>query len=300
MSHVMTSSSLRSKKRERTGRIMTVLTWSAALLAVAPLLLIVAQLLINGVGQLTPTFFAKMPAPPGVRGGGVANAIVGSIMLVGIAITVAVPVGIGAGLYLAEHRRARFASIVRLLADVLSGLPSIVLGIFVWELVVRPSGHFSAWAGGIALGLIVLPLVARATEEMVRLVPVALSEAALALGFSRWRTAFTVVLRTAMPGILTAVLIALSRAAGEAAPLLFTAFGNPFWSTDPSRPIAALPLQIYSYAQSPYEEWRAQAWASALLLLVIVALISAAARGVVRARARLLSSVTPRVGRDGG
>ena len=277
---------------------MTVLTWSAAAVAVTPLLLMLAQLLVNGVGQLTPTFFMRMPVPPGVRGGGVANAIVGSMLLVAIAITVAVPVGIGAGLYLAEHRRARFAAMVRLLADVLSGLPTIVLGIFIWELVVRPSGHFSAWAGGMALALVVLPLVARATEEMVRLVPVSLSEAALALGFSRWRTAFTVVLRTAMPGILTAVLIAVARAAGEAAPLLFTAFGNPFWSTDPSRPIAALPLQIYTYAQSPYDEWRAQAWASALLLLVLVALISAGARAVVRTRARLLTSVRPRAGRD--
>ena len=288
----------RSPKRERISRLMTVLTWSAAAVAVAPLLLMLAQLLVNGVGQLTPTFFTRMPVPPGVRGGGVANAIVGSMLLVAIAIIVAVPVGIGAGLYLAEHRRARFATMVRLLADVLSGLPTIVLGIFIWELVVRPSGHFSAWAGGMALALVVLPLVARATEEMVRLVPVSLSEAALALGFSRWRTAFTVVLRTAMPGILTAVLIAVARAAGEAAPLLFTAFGNPFWSTDPSRPIAALPLQIYTYAQSPYEEWRAQAWASALLLLVLVALISAGARAVVRTRARLLTSVTPRAGRD--
>jgi phosphate transport system permease protein len=277
---------------------MTVLTWTAAAVAVAPLLLMLAQLLVNGVGQLTPSFFTSMPVPPGVRGGGVANAIVGSMLLVAIAITVAVPVGIGAGLYLAEHRRARLATMVRLLADVLSGLPTIVLGIFIWELVVRPSGHFSAWAGGMALALVVLPLVARATEEMVRLVPVSLSEAALALGFSRWRTAFTVVLRTAMPGILTAVLIAVARAAGEAAPLLFTAFGNPFWSTDPSRPIAALPLQIYAYAQSPYEEWRAQAWASALLLLVLVALISAGSRAVVRTRARLLTSVTPRAGRD--
>ena len=288
----------RSPKRERISRLMTVLTWSAAAVAVAPLLLMLAQLLVNGVGQLTPTFFTRMPVPPGVRGGGVANAIVGSMLLVAIAITVAVPVGIGAGLYLAEHRRARFATMVRLLADVLSGLPTIVLGIFIWELVVRPSGHFSAWAGGMALALVVLPLVARATEEMVRLVPVSLSEAALALGFSRWRTAFTVVLRTAMPGILTAVLIAVARAAGESAPLLFTAFGNPFWSTDPSRPIAALPLQIYAYAQSPYEEWRAQAWASALLLIVLVALISAVARAVVRTRARLLASVTPRAGRD--
>lgn len=287
----------RARDRKRRDRVMTVLTWIAAAVAVVPLLFILAQLLLNGLGQLTPTFFTHMPSPPGERGGGVANAIVGSIMLVAIAMSVAVPIGIGAGLYLAEHRRGRFALVVRLLADVLSGLPSIVLGIFAWELIVRPSGHFSAWAGGIALGLLVLPLVARATEEMVRLVPVALTEAALALGFSRWRTALTVVLRTAMPGIVTAVLIAMSRAAGETAPLLFTAFGNPFWSVDPSRPIAALPLQIYSYAQSPYDEWRAQAWAGALVLLILVTIISVVGRAVVGARAKLLSSVTPRVGR---
>ncbi len=287
----------RAQRRARTERMMTALMWAAAVIAVIPLVIILAQLLLNGLGKLTPTFFTQLPSPPGVRGGGVANAIVGSIMLVTIAMSVAVPVGIGAGLYLAEHRRGRFVRVVRLLADVLSGLPSIVLGIFAWELIVRPSGHFSAWAGGIALGLLVLPLVARATEEMVRLVPAALTEAALALGFSRWRTAFTVVLRTAMPGIVTAMLLALSRAAGETAPLLFTAFGNPFWSVDPARPIAALPLQIYSYAQSPYDEWRAQAWAGALVLLMIVTIISVAGRAVVRARANLLSAVTPRVGR---
>ncbi|QJR34479.1 phosphate ABC transporter permease PstA [Gemmatimonas groenlandica] len=287
----------RARQRKRRGQVMTVFTWIAAAVAVIPLVLILAQLLLNGLGQLTPTFFTQMPSPPGVRGGGVANAIMGSILLVAIAMSVAVPIGIGAGLYLAEHRRGRFAQVVRLLADVLSGLPSIVLGIFAWELIVRPSGHFSAWAGGIALGLLVLPLVARATEEMVRLVPVALTEAALALGFSRWRTALTVVLRTAMPGIVTAVLIAMSRAAGETAPLLFTAFGNPFWSVDPSRPIAALPLQIYSYAQSPYDEWRAQAWAGALVLLILVTIISVIGRAVVGARAKLLSAVTPRVGR---
>ncbi|WP_310571728.1 phosphate ABC transporter permease PstA [Gemmatimonas sp.] len=287
----------RARQRQRRGQVMTVLTWIAAAVAVIPLVLILAQLLLNGLLQLTPTFFTQMPSPPGVRGGGVANAIIGSIMLVAIAMSVAVPVGIGAGLYLAEHRRGRFALVVRLLADVLSGLPSIVLGIFAWELIVRPSGHFSAWAGGIALGLLVLPLVTIATEEMVRLVPVALTEAALALGFSRWRTALAVVLRTAMPGIVTAVLIAMSRAAGETAPLLFTAFGNPFWSVDPSRPIAALPLQIYSYAQSPYDEWRAQAWAGALVLLILVTIISVAGRAVVGARAKLLSAVTPRVGR---
>jgi len=288
----------RAQQRKRTSRRMTALTWTAAVVAVLPLLLILAQLLLNGVGQLTPTFFTQMPSPPGVRGGGVANAIAGSILLVAIAMSVAVPVGIGAGLYLAERRLGRFPRVVRLLADVLSGLPSIVLGIFAWELIVRPSGHFSAWAGGIALGLLVLPLVARATEEMVRLVPASLTEAALALGFSHWRTALTVVLSTAMPGIVTAVLIAMSRAAGETAPLLFTAFGNPFWSVDPARPIAALPLQIYAYAQSPYDEWRAQAWAGALVLLILVTIISVAGRAVVGARAKLLATVTPRIGRD--
>ncbi len=287
----------RSQRRQRVDRVITIITWTAAMVAITPLVIILSQLLLNGLGQLTPTFFTQLPSPPGVRGGGVANAIVGSMILVAIAMTVAVPVGIGAGLYLAEHRRGRFAQAVRLLADVLSGLPSIVLGIFAWELIVRPSGHFSAWSGGVALGLLVLPLVARATEEMVRLVPLALTEAALALGFSRWRTSLTVVLRTAMPGIVTAILIAMSRAAGETAPLLFTAFGNPFWSLNPARPIAALPLQIYAYAQSPYDEWRAQAWAGALVLLALVTLISVAARAVVRARTKLLSAVAWRVGR---
>ena len=287
----------RTERRKRTGRLMTSLTWAAAIVAITPLVIILAHLLLNGLGQLTPTFFTQLPSPPGERGGGVANAIVGSLILVAIAMTVAVPVGIGAGLYLAEHRRGRFAQVVRLLADVLSGLPSIVLGIFAWELIVRPSGHFSAWAGGFALSLLALPIVTRATEEMVRLVPVAMTEAALALGFSRWRTSLSVVLRTAMPGIVTAMLIAMSRVAGDTAPLLFTAFGNPFWSVDPARPIAALPLQIYAYAQSPYDGWRAQAWAGALVLLILVTIISVAGRAVVRARARLLSAVMPRVGR---
>lgn len=277
---------------------MIALTWAAAIVAVIPLVLMLAQLLLNGLGQLTPTFFTQLPSPPGVHGGGVANAIVGSIVLVAVAMTMAVPIGIAAGLFLAEHRHGRFAQTVRLLADVLSGLPSIVLGIFAWEVIVRPSGHFSAWSGGIALGLLVLPLIARATEEMVRLVPIALTEAALALGFSRWQTAMTVVLRTAMPGIVTAILLAMSRAAGETAPLLFTAFGNQFWSVDPARPIAALPLQIYTYALSPYDEWRAQAWASALVLLMLVTIISVAARAVVRTRAKLLSTVTVRVERS--
>jgi len=279
------------------ARAMTVALWSGALLTLTPCLLIVGHILVSGIGQLTPTFLTTAPAPPGVRGGGIANGLLGSLLLVLIATTFAVPVGVGAGLFLAEHRGARTASVVRLLADVLGGLPTIVIGIAVWELVVRPSGHFSAWAGGAALALLIIPLVARATESMVRLVPPALSEAAMALGFSRWRTARVVVLRTALPGIATAVLLATARAAGEAAPLLFTAFGSPYWSADPARPIAAVPLQIYAYALGPYDDWRAQAWTSALVLLLIVAGFAALARGVLAARARLLAAVTPRVGR---
>jgi phosphate transport system permease protein len=285
------------RPRRTVGRLMTFLVWAGSALALLPLAVIIGYLLVNGLGQLTPTFLTHVPAPPGVRGGGIANALAGTVMLVGMALVMGVPVGVGAGLYLAEHREERFASIVRLLADVMGGLPSIVIGIFAWELVVRPSGHFSAVAGATALALIIMPLVARATEEMLRLVPSTITEAALALGFSRWRTAVAVVLRTALPGVSTAVLIALARAAGETAPLFFTAFGNPFWSLDPSRPIAALPLQIYAYALSPYDDWRAQAWAGALVLLILVSLIGLTTRWVIRARTRLLTAVTPRVGR---
>lgn len=288
-----------SARRRRQAVVMTICTWGAGLIALLPLLMIVGHLIVNGIGQITPTFLTAVPAPPGVRGGGVANGIVGSALLVVIALTIAVPIGIGAGLYLAEHRITRFARIVRLLADVLGGLPSIVMGIVAWELIVRPAGHFSAWAGGVALGLLVVPLVTRATEEMVRLVPPSLAEAALALGFSQWRTALTIVLRTAMPGVITAIFVALARVAGETAPLLFTAFGNPFWSVDPTRPIAALPLQIYTYAQSPYEEWRGQAWAGALLLLLLVAGIGLASRGVLHARARLFATMRGTKATDG-
>lgn len=286
-------------QRRRHGVFMTTLAWTAGLVALLPLVLILTHLIVHGLGQITPTFLTSVPAPPGVRGGGVANGIVGSALLVIIALGIAVPVGIGAGLYLAEHGATRFARLVRLLADVLGGLPSIVMGIVAWELIVRPAGHFSAWAGGVALGLLVIPLVTRATEEMVRLVPSSLAEAALALGYPQWRTALTIVLRTAMPGVVTSIFIALARVAGETAPLLFTAFGNPFWSVDPSRPIAALPLQIYAYAQSPYEEWRGHAWAGALLLLVLVAGIGLGSRAVLRARARLFATVRSTRASDG-
>jgi len=284
------------EKRRRTGSLMTVLVWTASAVAVLPLLAIVTHLVIGGAGALSINFFTRMPAPAGVAGGGMANAIVGTLLLVGIAALIGLPVGLGAGLFLAERRETRLAELVRFVADVLSGLPSIVLGIFAWELIVRPTGRFSALSGGVALGLLIVPLVTRATEEMVKLVPPALAESALALGFPRWRAAIVIVLRTAMPGIVTAALVAIARAAGETAPLLFTAFGNSYWSLDPTRPIAALPLQIFAYAQSPYDDWRAQAWAGALVLLLLVTLMSLLARAVLRARQSLTQGVTPRAG----
>jgi phosphate transport system permease protein len=260
------------------------LTCAAALLATLPLLFILAHLVKEGASSISLDFFTRMPEPVGAAGGGMANAIAGTLLLVGIASVVGLPMGIGAGLYLAERRGTRLATGVRFLSDVLNGLPSIVVGIFAWELLVRPVGHFSALSGGVALGAMMIPLVTRATEEMVRTVPVSLREAALALGYSRWRTSLTVVLRTAMPGIVTGALVAVARIAGETAPLLFTAFGNQFWSVSPTQPTAALPLQIFNYAISPYDEWHALAWAGALVLIGIVVAISLLARLATRAR----------------
>jgi phosphate transport system permease protein len=270
--------------RHRTSFIMLALTYVAAVLATLPLLLILFHLLRKGAAFLTPSFFTQMPNPVGETGGGMSNAIVGTLILVGVASAFGLPIGIGAGLYLAERRGHWFAVAVRFLSDVLNGLPSIVLGIFAWEFLVRPFGGFSALAGGIALGAMMIPLVTRTTEEMVRLVPVSLHEAALALGYTRWRTSLGVVLRTALPGIVTGALVAIARIAGETAPLLFTALGNQFWSTKLDAPIAALPLQIFTYAISPYETAHAQAWAGALVLIAMVFLFSVAARYVTRAR----------------
>jgi phosphate transport system permease protein len=264
--------------------VMVTLTCVAAALAVVPLVVILAYLLKQGAGALSLDFFTSMPKPVGEAGGGMANAIVGTLMLIGIASAVGLPVGIGAGLYLAERRGTRLANLVRFLADVLNGLPSIVMGIFAWQFLVRPFGHFSALAGGAAIGAMMIPLVTRTTEEMVRTVPQSLREAALALGYPRWRTSLQIVLRTALGGIVTGVLVAVARVAGETAPLLFTAFGNQFWSTRLTQPIAALPLQIFTYAISPYDEWHAQAWAGALVLIGLVLIISLIARVATRAR----------------
>lgn len=263
---------------------MVGLMYVAAGLAMLPLILIFGYLLLKGAGTVSLDFFTEMPAPAGETRGGMANAIVGTLILLGTASAIGLPIGIGAGLYLAESGSTKLATTVRFLADVLNGLPSIVLGIFAWELLVRPVGHFSALAGGVALAAMMIPLVTRTTEEMVRTVPAALREAALALGYTRWRTSLTIVLRTAMAGIVTGALVAVARIAGETAPLLFTALGNQFWSTRLDEPIAALPLQIFTYATGPYDEWHAQAWAGALVLITLVLVISLIARYVTRAR----------------
>jgi phosphate transport system permease protein len=259
------------------------LTYFAAVLATLPLLLILWHLVKKGASSLSLSFFTSMPKPVGEAGGGMANAIVGTLILIVVACAIGLPIGIGAGIYLAEKRSTALAHAVRFLADVLNGLPSIVMGIFAWEILVR-GGHFSAIAGGAALGAMMIPLVTRTTEEMLRVVPVSLREAALALGYPKWRTSLSVVLRTALAGIATGALVAVARIAGETAPLLFTALGNQFWSTSLREPIAALPLQIFTYAISAYEEWHAQAWAGALVLITIVLLISIVARVVTRSR----------------
>jgi phosphate transport system permease protein len=272
------------RRRHVTSGVMISLTYLAAVLATLPLLLILFHLLKKGASSISLDFFAHMPQPVGEAGGGMANAIVGTLMLIGIACAVGLPLGIGGGLFLLEHRGTRFANTVRFLSDVLNGLPSIVLGIFAWEFLVRPIGHFSALAGGIALGAMMVPLVTRTTEEMLSVVPTSLREAALALGYPRWRTSLAIVLRTALAGIVTGALVAVARIAGETAPLLFTAFGNQFWSAKIGEPIAALPLQIFTYAISPYAEWHSLAWAGALVLIGMVLIISIVARAVTRAR----------------
>ena len=271
------------RRRLISGVMLGVLSL-AAVVATLPLLFIIFHLVRSGIGAINSDFFTHMPTPVGDPGGGMANAIVGTLLLIGLASAIGLPVGVGAGLYLTEYRGGKFATVVRFLSDVLNGLPSVVIGIFAWEILVRPVRHFSAMAGGVALAAMMIPLVTRTTEEMVRTVPNALREAALALGYSRWRTSLTIVLRTAAPGIATGALVAIARIAGETAPLLFTAFGNQFWSLSPGQPIGALPLQIFQYAISPYDEWHAQAWAGALVLIGLVLVISIIARFATRSK----------------
>jgi phosphate transport system permease protein len=254
----------------------------AAALAVFPLVVILIHLIEKGWHRFDLDFFIHMPKPVGEPGGGMANAIVGTGMVVGIGMLIAVPVGVGVGLYLAEYGRGRFAATVRYTADVLSGVPSIVVGVAAYGLVVVPMGRFSALAGGVALAILMLPTIIRATEEVVRLVPQSYRHAAMALGAPQWKVARDVVLPAASAGILTSILLAVARAAGETAPLLFTALGNRFWSVAPDQPIATLSVFIFDYARAPYDDWNRQAWTGALVLVMLVTLLSACVRLTMR------------------
>jgi len=254
----------------------------AACLVVLPLVLIMGYLLANGVAGLNLAFFMHMPKPVGEAGGGMANAIVGTLLVVGTAALMALPLGIAAGVYLAEYGRGRFSTLVRYTTDVLSGVPSIVVGVVAYGLAVVPMGRFSGLAGSVALAILMLPPIIRATEEMVRLVPQSYRQAALALGAPRWKTTQQIVLPAAKAGIVTAGMLAVARAAGETAPLLFTALGNRFWSLRMDQPIATLPVFIYDYAKAPYTDWNRQAWTGALVLVLLVTVISLLLRITVR------------------
>ncbi|HEY2924392.1 MAG TPA: phosphate ABC transporter permease PstA [Candidatus Eisenbacteria bacterium] len=256
--------------------------YAAGALVILPLALIMWHLIAKGLPALSLSFFTEMPKPVGEPGGGMANAIVGTLILVGLGALFAVPVGIGAGVYLAEFGRGRFSALVRYTTDLLGGVPSIVVGVAAYGLVVIPMGGFSALAGGVALGILMLPTIIRSTEEVVRLVPQSYREAALALGAPRWKVTQQVVIPAARAGIVTACMLAVARAAGETAPLLFTALGNRFWSVALDKPIASLPVFVFDYARAPYDDWNRQAWTGALVLVMMVTVISALLRITVR------------------
>ncbi|HWZ75598.1 MAG TPA: phosphate ABC transporter permease PstA [Candidatus Sulfotelmatobacter sp.] len=270
-----------SLRRRITDRVMTGAAVLTVVIVLAPLVAIFGYVVYRGVGAINWAFLTQTPKPVGEAGGGMANAIVGSALILGIASLVGVPFGIGAGIYLAEFGRNRMGSVIRFTSDVLSGVPSIVIGIVAWSILVRDRG-FSALAGGLALAIMMVPTITRTTEEMLLLVPQALREAAYGLGVSRWRTTLSIVLRTATSGVITGIMLAFARIAGETAPLLFTALGNTFWNLRYNQPTAALPLQIYVYANSPYDDWHRQAWAGSLVLIVLIVTAVAAVRYVVR------------------
>jgi phosphate transport system permease protein len=262
-------------------RLATLLAVASTILVVAPLVAIFGYLLFKGASSLNLAFFTQVPKPVGEPGGGMANAIIGSAELLGIASLLGVPVGVASGIFLAEFGRgSRLATLTRFTADVLNGVPSIVMGIAVYSLIVLPQKHFSAFSGGIALGIMMIPTITRTTEEMLLMVPNSVREAALGLGVPNWRSVLSITLRTASPGVITGCMLAFARVAGETAPLLFTAFGNNFWSTSLDQPIAALPLQIYIYAISPYDEWHRLAWAGSLVLIVLIVVSVALVRYV--------------------
>jgi phosphate transport system permease protein len=276
-----------SLPRRLMDAVATLASLAAVLLVLLPLVAVLGYLVYKGIGSINWAFLTQIPKPPGESGGGMANAIAGSFLILALGSLVGVPVGIGAGIYLAEFGRNRLGDLIRFTADVLNGVPSIIVGIVAYGLVVLTQGHFSALAGGAAIAIMMIPTITRTTEEMLLLVPNAVREAAYGLGISRWRTTLSITLRTATSGVITGVMLAFARVAGETAPLLFTAFGNQYWNWNVGQPTAALPLQIFTYAISPYDEWHRQAWAGALILIIlIVASVSAvrlvASRGMLK------------------
>jgi len=259
-----------SLRRQLTDWMATLAAGTAAFLVLAPLVAVFGYVVYRGIGALDLAFLTNTPKPVGENGGGMANAIVGSGLILAIASVIGVPLGIATGVYLSEFGKHRFGDVVRFTSDLLNGVPSIVIGIVVYSLIVLQQKHFSAFSGGVALGIMMIPTIARSTEEMLLMVPQNVREAALGLGVSQWRTTLSITLRTATSGIITGVMLAFARVAGETAPLLFTAFGNQFWNLKPNQPTAALPLQIFVYANSPYDEWHSQAWAGALVLIILI------------------------------
>lgn len=264
--------------RRAVNGLMAAVTFGCTLVVLTPLFIVLVFLARTGLGALNWDFFTQLPGAAGEPGGGMANAIVGTIVLVALAAVIGIPIGVLGGTYLSEYANTRLSHAARFAADVMNGIPSIVMGLFAYVLIVLPMRHFSALAGGAALGLMLIPTVMRTTEEIVRLVPHSVREASLALGIPQWKTLLRVVMPTAAAGIVTGIMVGLARIAGETAPLLFTAFGNRFWSRDLLHPIAALPIQIFAYAISPFDDWHRQAWAGALVLVAIVLLVNIAAR----------------------
>jgi phosphate transport system permease protein len=269
---------MRDRWRRLLSHVIIVLCGASVVVALIPLAFILCYVVSQGITSLNAAFFTETPRPLGEAGGGMAHSIVGSLIVTGVGAVFAIPIGIMSGIYAAEYGGTRLASAARFAADTLNGVPSIVIGVFVYSIAVLPFGGFSALAGGVALGIMMIPLIMRTTEELLRLVPSTLREGALALGATRGRAVFTVVVPAALPGILTGILLALARIAGETAPLLFTALNNGFWNTDIRQPISTLTVQVFTYAIAPYEDWHRQAWAGALVLVTLVLMCSVLAR----------------------
>ncbi|WP_047154520.1 phosphate ABC transporter permease PstA [Aneurinibacillus tyrosinisolvens] len=271
-------------KRRAFSSFMVALTVLSMMLALTPLFSILGYVIVKGASALNLSFFTHLPAPPGEIGGGMANGIIGTFILIGLASVIGIPIGLMSGIFLSEYGRNRLGKLVSFLTDILLGVPSIVVGIVVYALVVLSMGGFSAYAGGIALAFIMLPAVTRTTEEMLKLVPNNIREAGLALGIPKWRVILLIILPTALRGIITGVMLAIARVAGETAPLLFTAFGNMYWNKTLNEPIASMPVLIFNYAISPYASWKAQAWAGALTLILMVVILNVSARLLTRKR----------------